>query len=110
MASSVIFADFCECRQVLQTPVGDGSGATDDGNTLLEPKLGCPVDNLYIQELCNGTLASPCDCTGSSLECEVFELISTFPASDHCMILFKIMTKSGVLLTLTLVIYESYTL
>ena len=51
MFCSVIFSDFCECRQVLQTPVGDGSGATNDGNTLLEseePESGCPVDNLGI--------------------------------------------------------------
>ena len=70
------FADFCECRQVLQTSTqsssddgGSGSGDGDGGSDLMGTSDNqCSVD-LNIQELCNGTLASPCDCT--SLECQV---------------------------------------
>ena len=51
---------------MLQTsgPISSGSG----DSVLLEPESVCP--NLNIQELCNGTLASPCDCE-SSQECRV---------------------------------------
>ena len=57
---------------MLQTsgPISSGSGGSGD-SVLLEPEeseLVCP--NLNIQELCNGTLASPCDCE-SSQECRV---------------------------------------
>ena len=64
--------DSCECRQVLQTQA-DGSGEmTSSGGSggVLEPQSEqCPVD-LDIQNICNGTLASPCDCDSTS-ECQV---------------------------------------
>ena len=60
------FADFCECRQTsTQSSSDNGSGGSGDGDLMNNL---CSVD-LNIQELCNGTLASPCDCT--SLECQV---------------------------------------
>ena len=57
---------------MLQTsgPISSGSGGSGD-SVSLEPEESesvCP--NLNIQELCNGTLASPCDCE-SSQECRV---------------------------------------
>jgi hypothetical protein len=64
--AAVMRSDFCECRQVLQTsgPISSGSG----DSVLLEPESESVCPNLNIQELCNGTLASPCDCE-SSQEC-----------------------------------------
>ena len=56
-SSVFLSSDFCECRQVLQTA---GYGGLQSN---------CSV-GLDIQELCNGTVASPCDCS-SSQECQV---------------------------------------
>ena len=56
--------DFCECRQV-QVMNNKESGNNEGGHTPEE----CP-DGINIQELCNGTTASPCDCQ-SFQECQV---------------------------------------
>ena len=45
---------------------GDGVGSADD---VVLPETECSLD-IDIQQLCNGTLASPCDCM-SSQECQV---------------------------------------
>ena len=67
MLPNIIFLDFCECRQGLSGTIRSGSGSGD--NKCLEPQTQLFME-LDIQELCNGTLASPCDCTSSS-ECQV---------------------------------------
>ena len=53
-----MFADFCECRDVQMMSISDimGSGNNDEALAIEE----CPT--LDIQELCNGTVASPCNC------------------------------------------------
>ena len=48
--------DFCECRQVLQTQADGGGDVTSSAD---------------IHKICNGTLASPCDCDSTS-ECQVY--------------------------------------
>ena len=42
------------------------------GESAFEPALGCPNRNTSFHEICNGTLASPCDCVTSE-ECQVIE-------------------------------------
>lgn len=65
---NITYLDFCECREVhISATIRSGSGSGDD--KLLEPQTQI-FRELDIQELCNGTLASPCDCTSSS-ECQV---------------------------------------
>ena len=49
---------------------GDGVGSADDA---LLPETECSLD-IAIQQLCNGTLASPCDCM-SSQECQVYHYV-----------------------------------
>ena len=40
------------------------------GGSALEPASECSNRNTSFQEICNGTLASPCDCVTSE-ECQV---------------------------------------
>ena len=57
----------------MSDPISSGNGGSGDSNRLdpEESESVCP--NLDIQELCNGTLASPCDCD-SSQECQVLNV------------------------------------
>ena len=78
------FADYCECRSVLQSPGYEyntdsfseqGSSmsfVSAQGESTLEPALECSNRNASFHEICNGTLASPCDCV-TSAECQVIE-------------------------------------
>ena len=61
--------------QTQQTTSGNG-GSGNDGN-LLEPRSECSAD-LDIQELCSGTLASPCNCELSQ-ECQVSPSLMNCP-------------------------------
>ena len=61
--------DFCECRNVLQAlPIGSGGSG---GDMSLDQ---CSLD-LDIQEICSGTVASPCNCTSPG--CQVLYTVKT---------------------------------
>ena len=53
---SIILTDFCECRP-LDDVVENGASGNSEDSLIIEECLG-----LNIQELCNGTIASPCNC------------------------------------------------
>jgi hypothetical protein len=56
---AVMRSDFCECKQVQVMSVGDNEGSGNNEGTLTFQQ--CP-NMILVQELCNGTIASPCDC------------------------------------------------
>ena len=59
----------------ISDPISSGNRGSGDFNLLGPEESGSMCLNLDIQELCNGTLASPCDCE-SSQECQVFNVCS----------------------------------
>ena len=74
---SIILTDFCECRPLDDVGENGASGNSEDSLIIEE----CSGPN--IQELCNGTIASPCNCQASQ-QCQVhsFLLLCSSPAVD----------------------------
>ena len=60
-------ADFCECRRVESVGSEVGGSGDSEGSYSVEE---CS-DLINIQELCSGTIASPCDCQ-TSQQCQVY--------------------------------------
>ena len=63
----ILCADFCECRRVESVGSEVGGSGDSEGSLSVEE---CS-DLINIQELCSGTIASPCDCQ-TSQQCQVY--------------------------------------